>query len=175
MSTKYILESVTGNTIDAVTLHAFIKDNDLFSGLSILTTDDIADVITKYSGGAFKAANINSTEKMTVEQLYALEQSNIMYLACLRVKGVNGGDHFVSLAGIDFEYDADGKPIGVSNISVSNPWNSNTDLGKLNYTFSEITGWDFFEIIPNAKLISQYPQSPLIERLRNIHEQTMQY
>lgn len=171
MSTKYLLESVTGNSVDAVTLHNFIKDNGLFSSLSILTTDNMANIITRYTNGVFNAANINSTEKMTVEQLYLLEQSNQMHIACLRVKGVNGGDHFVTLAGIDFEYDKDGKPVGVSNISVSNPWNSNTNLGKQNYTFDEITGWDFFLITPNVKLINRYPQSPLIDRIRNLHIQ----
>ncbi|MCL2411301.1 MAG: hypothetical protein FWC97_06625 [Treponema sp.] len=148
-SMKYIYEAITGGNIDAVELHNFVLDNNTFSGRSLLSSQDIADTINKHSNENFSILfDSGNSGNPSVIDLFKLHQSERMYFAILRVPNGSGGIHFVTLDHIEFTFDLLGRPTGISNVHVANPWNSNGFLGKQSYTFTEILNWEIFMRAP---------------------------
>ncbi|MCL2440261.1 MAG: hypothetical protein FWD14_00830 [Treponema sp.] len=145
MSTKYALEALTGKTFNALQLQDFARDNKLYSSNTLLSSQNMADIITKNTDGLFSVSPVNAPEKPSLEELFLLNQSNTMYLACLKIKG-----HFVMLSEIDFIIDSNGNPTGISEIRAANPWNSSGDLGRQKYNFSDIDRWDIFMVTPTS-------------------------
>ncbi|MCL2765847.1 MAG: hypothetical protein FWD40_11310 [Treponema sp.] len=148
MSVKYALEAITGKYVNALQLHDYAKRNRYYSGSTLLSSKNMADIMTGNTDGLFTITVDKLPEKPDIEQLYRLEQSQTMYLACLKVGNGSGGDHFVMLSGIDFTFDDEGNPTGISEVRVANPWNSNGVLGKQSYSFTEINRWDIFSVRP---------------------------
>ena len=152
MVTKSYLEAITGNSFNTLDLHEKSKNLNQFSGTSLLSHNNVADIITVNSNGLAKVSFVSSGA-MTVQQLHELEQSKNEYALILQIK-YNGGEHYVAFSGIDFVYDNDNNPIGIDKIHVANPWNSNGSLGRISYDFSEITRWDLFLVTRTR----QYPR-----------------
>ena len=147
-SVKYTLEALLESPINAIDLHNFVKNNKLFSDLSLLSKQNMVDIISNYTEGLFYASIVNAPDKPSIERLYNLDQSSLMYAACLMVDNGSGGDHFVMLSDIDFNFDDEGNP-SINRINVANPWNSKGVLGKQTYLYSEIKRWDIFFISQN--------------------------
>ena len=165
MTVKYLLEGATGRDIDTLDLHNYIKDNRYFYDLSRLQISDLADIITNATDGVYNATIKNSTANPLVEQLYRMDQSNLMYLACLMVDGVNNGDHFIALSRIEFKFDENDNVSGISNVHVANPW----DGGKEKYSFEEIKRWDIYSITLNLRNIDMPYQNQFFNSFLNIH------
>ncbi|MCL2184359.1 MAG: hypothetical protein FWB86_00700 [Treponema sp.] len=146
MTVKYSLERLTGKNINAEQLHNLIKEDDLYSKGSILTNQNIADILTRYSDGYFNVTSVFA-DKPTVEQIYEFTQSENMYLACLQVPNGQGGAHYVMLSEIEFSLNSVNGLYDVY-VSVANPWNSKGVLGKKSYTDKEILSWDIFLVTP---------------------------
>jgi len=144
MSAKYILESLKSRPFNALDLHEYAKRNNLFSSSTLLSSQDIANIITFNTNGTHVITIVNTPRIPSVEQLYQMQISHDKYYACLKVPNGIGGDHFVTLSEIIFTFDNTNNPIGISEIRVANPWNSSGNLGRTTYTYAEIKNWDIF-------------------------------
>ena len=146
MVTKYILEGITGNNFNALQLQEFAKIKNYITESTLLSSKNMVDIITGYTHGLFDITVEDFPNIPSIEQLYTIAQSGTGYAACLKVNNGYGGDHFIALSSIEFTFDDEGNPNGISKINVANPWNSNGNLGKTSYSFDQIKRWDIFKI-----------------------------
>jgi hypothetical protein len=150
LSTKYGLEAITGLHFDTLSLHNYITQTKLYSNESDLSSQNMADIMTRRSEGEYNVTVLYISDELSVEKLYELQQSSQMYLACLQVGSASGGVHYVMLSSIDFTYDENEKVTGIDKVNVANPWNQNDYYtGNQSYTMSEIFNWDIFKVTPN--------------------------
>ena len=122
----------------------------------MLENQDMANIMTHHANGKFTVTVENLPDKPDIQKLYELSLSDNIYAACLKVSNGIGGDHFVALSSIEFILNFDGKPIGIKNINVANPWDSDGNLGKTSYSYNEIKRWDIFNISLNNFVPKNY-------------------
>ena len=155
MSTKYGLEAITGERINTIELHNFIRENNYFREENLLSRDLLATIITEYTGGEFTATLLQYFMQPSTEMLRSISLSQDMYIAHLRVKDPNNQDaitHSVMLSGINYIYDDNRQIIGVRSVNVANPLNVPTIFnGKTTFSLNEIVRWDIYAIIPTNR------------------------
>jgi len=172
-STKYALEAILQAPVNAIQLMNFVKNNNTNNNYitkdTLLSTQNIANIITDYTNGLFTATVVNMPGVPTVEQLYQMEQSETRYFAFLKVSNGVGGHHFVALSSIDFFIDDESNEVTISNINVANPWRSGSlpvsQLGRQSFSYDEIIRWDAIRVTPTNG--SLYVANYFAEQERN--------
>jgi hypothetical protein len=156
MTVKYALENLMNRGFNAIELHDYIKSNNLFTNRSDLSSQNMADIITGNTDGIYTVTVDPASRTPSVQELYRLAQSGTKYFACLEVDNGNNGSHFIMLSRIKFTFNSVGEVTGISEIIVSNPWNSTGNLGRQSYAFSEIRRWDILQVQQNMTYGTSY-------------------
>ena len=168
MSLKYAVEAISGDQINTIWFNNYLTSNGFF----IKTTEDspsdyleddlsrdmMAKVMTRLSHGLFDVTVDSRSGSPSVQQIHDMIQSETMYVMHLRVRKPGGTlVHSVMVSGIEFIYDENKIPIGISAVHVANPLNRDAFYGKQTYTMDEIVRWDAFSVTP---IRTQYSISP---------------
>ena len=148
MSAKYALEGLMCRSFDTLQLNEYAKKNQLYSNDTLLSNQNIADMITENTGGLY-TIKTEFSGVPSIDQILELNNSQDMYFSCLKVPNGYGGDHFTMLSSIDITYDYVGRPTEVK-INTANSWDSQGQLGKQSYSYTEITRWDIFKVTPTS-------------------------
>jgi hypothetical protein len=166
LSTKYAVEAITGMPFNTIKFHNYIKENGFYSRGNEMSREDMVKTMNSFSNGMYSVEALDIARKPGEKDIYALDQSNTMYLACLEVKGASGGSHFVMVTDIEFSKDGDGK-VSVKQVNVSNPWSGSTYTGKQSYTYGEIERWDIFKVtqtsLSSAKTMNPFTTQSYVD------------
>jgi hypothetical protein len=158
MCTKYGLETILDEEVDAKALYEYVKNKDYFTAgnKNNLSKENMAEIMTEKSNGAF---TVKCSERFygssPLEILNNINFTKEQYLIQLRIKDPSGqfqDNHSVMVTNIEYTKDREGNITGISKIIVANPFIIKDHIfGESSYSPTDVASWDFFKITQNKK------------------------
>jgi len=167
MSVKNGIEAITGEKVNILDLHEFIKRNNyIFPGTDNLLSDVLmATIMTAYTNNRYTVQYMTEFEEYitidkkktrvqpTIETFNTIESPDEKYIIHLRIKDPDNNQaivHSVMVTDIVYTKDKQGRITDIDNVNVANSLLPSGHINtRTNYLPNEIIRWDIFKVTDN--------------------------